>query len=302
MDGVTFGSGSQVALSMFLGTSPLTVEVKKGGIAAYDSKSFEGEYLYSSYQLNSLTKKKNVVTVLFPEDATHAKATMTRISSVWFSGAAIAQGDVVDYALESNGANERVHDAVRFRGLATLYRMNEGELDFFFVRQGRSFNDGQAVREGFASDDDVSIFIADTAGSIISPGTNVTFFHDGILGVYFDDFVAPIIDSGENWVRVAVPEGTWETRYLTPTLPGDANGDGMVNEADSRILAENWGRTGLTWGHGDFDRDGRVGPTDAAILAANWGQNVGETASTVPEPGLFVLMASLLPLVLRRRR
>ncbi len=54
-------------------------------------------------------------------------------------------------------------------------------------------------------------------------------------------------------------------------LPGDATGDGYVDEQDSAVLASHWGQTvsGAAL-HGDFNDDGLVDFIDACILAANW--------------------------------
>jgi len=54
-------------------------------------------------------------------------------------------------------------------------------------------------------------------------------------------------------------------------VPGDANLDGVVNDADAAILANHWGLLGAAWADGDFTDDGRVNAADAAILTANWG-------------------------------
>jgi hypothetical protein len=55
-------------------------------------------------------------------------------------------------------------------------------------------------------------------------------------------------------------------------VPGDANGDKMVDVGDLGILAANYGTTsGATWAQGDFNGDGAVDVGDLGILAANYG-------------------------------
>ncbi|HBO43650.1 MAG TPA: hypothetical protein DD670_06915, partial [Planctomycetaceae bacterium] len=93
----------------------------------------------------------------------------------------------------------------------------------------------------------------------------------------------------------------------TTKVPGDADGDGYVNDVDAKILADHWGDTGATWAMGDFDKDGVIGPRDASILAANWGYGPGPGseagATAVPEPGMLTLLATaLFGWVARRRR
>ena len=54
-------------------------------------------------------------------------------------------------------------------------------------------------------------------------------------------------------------------------LPGDANRDRAVDDADDGTLARNWQKqTAATWSEGDFNGDGKVTDDDAAILAQHW--------------------------------
>ncbi len=68
-------------------------------------------------------------------------------------------------------------------------------------------------------------------------------------------------------------------------MPGDANRDGKVDDADLSILLARWGQA-ATWMGGDFDGDGVVNDEDLSVLLANWG--TGTVA--VPEPATLVLL------------
>jgi autotransporter-associated beta strand protein len=72
-------------------------------------------------------------------------------------------------------------------------------------------------------------------------------------------------------------------------IPGDANGDGKVNDVDAKTVAQNWGASGATWAMGDFSKDGVVNAVDASIMAANWGHGVTEAAA-VPEPSVLAAL------------
>jgi len=73
----------------------------------------------------------------------------------------------------------------------------------------------------------------------------------------------------------------------TPTLiPGDINGDGLVDVADYNIWAANVGKTGATWAQGDLNGDGLVDVADYNI----WAANVGRTSAT-PEPISMIILA-----------
>jgi hypothetical protein len=60
-------------------------------------------------------------------------------------------------------------------------------------------------------------------------------------------------------------------------IPGDANGDGMIDVGDLGILAANYGQSGKTCAQGDFNGDGLVDVGDLGILAAHYGEGVNAT-------------------------
>jgi hypothetical protein len=64
-------------------------------------------------------------------------------------------------------------------------------------------------------------------------------------------------------------------QQLAP-LPGDINGDGLIDVADYDIWAANVGATNATWSQGDLNGDRLVDVADYDI----WAANVGATAST----------------------
>ena len=66
-------------------------------------------------------------------------------------------------------------------------------------------------------------------------------------------------------------------------LPGDANGDGVVNFTDLLILAQNYSKAGGL-AQGDFNADGSVGFDDLLILAQHYGEGAAAVAGPVPEP------------------
>jgi len=86
-------------------------------------------------------------------------------------------------------------------------------------------------------------------------------------------------------------------------VPGDTNGNGIVDATDAAKVAENWGADVGEGGYssGDFNGDHRVNALDAAIQVANWGSHVGESTA-VPEPSWFVLLVGALLAAARRRR
>ncbi len=87
-------------------------------------------------------------------------------------------------------------------------------------------------------------------------------------------------------------------------MPGDANGDGIVDVADLGVLGANFGGTNAVSTDGDFNGDGVIDVADLGILGANWtaGQEAGAMAPLVPEPATLSLLAMSVLLVGCRRR
>ncbi|MCP4376643.1 MAG: hypothetical protein GY794_10780 [bacterium] len=84
------------------------------------------------------------------------------------------------------------------------------------------------------------------------------------------------------------------------TAYGDSNLDGLVNIADYVNLKNHWGEmTG--WSDGDFSGDGQVSIADYVLLKNSFGADNTATAYA-PEPATSVLIALLVPMVLKRRK
>ncbi|HBO43169.1 MAG TPA: hypothetical protein DD670_04390, partial [Planctomycetaceae bacterium] len=104
---------------------------------------------------------------------------------------------------------------------------------------------------------------------------------------------------------MGIYDGTLTFPVVTPPndIPGDANNDGTVDDADAKLMASSWGKSGnATWADGDFNGDLNVDASDAAILAANWGYvwtpgGEASAVSAVPEPGAVALVLTLLAAV-----
>ena len=101
-----------------------------------------------------------------------------------------------------------------------------------------------------------------------------------------------LAEDPEGYVPLTLRAGTIRVMPLGwIPMPGDANGDERVDDADASILASHWRQpSGATWADGDFNEDGKVNDADAAILAAHW-QPAESQSTPVPEPGTLVLLA-----------
>ena len=264
-------SGYPVYLTTFLGTQPTSVQIENGWLANWDWIKL-GDYLQSNYATDG-SGLVNIVTVLFPHDANHPKASMTRVSGAGYTGAEISQlgGSIEDVALESAGTSAVTHDGVSLQGLASWYRLDGSLLSSYFVREGLSFDDGSTPRVGFASVSDVSIYLDETVGRIVSPGTNVTFYYPALAGVSLNGSPLSLISSGADWVQVNIPSGTHEIALETWDI-ANLDSDDEVDFEDFAILASQWQQAPGTPSADIAPEggDGIVDEKDLAVFAAYW--------------------------------
>ena len=109
-----------------------------------------------------------------------------------------------------------------------------------------------------------------------------------VTGVFDQETFGPLTSSYLMWAT-RLDAGLCSARASNP---GDANTDGVVDDADA---VRCWASTGCTplgasWFDGEFNGDGRVSDADAAILAAHWHEGIAADAA-VPEPAASVLLA-----------
>lgn len=93
--------------------------------------------------------------------------------------------------------------------------------------------------------------------------------------------------------------------YITPSIPGDLNGDGIVGSFDLNIVRAHWGEivTPGDFSFGDVSYDGLVNSVDLDFVRTNWGRGLAVAAAAVPEPAFLpsLLAAILCGIGLRRR-
>ena len=81
----------------------------------------------------------------------------------------------------------------------------------------------------------------------------------------FETGIYSFFTTADDGVRLWVNGQLIIERWSNVRMPGDINGDGLVDNADYKILYSNYGRPG-GWAQGDFDGDGRVGFADFQTL------------------------------------
>jgi hypothetical protein len=112
--------------------------------------------------------------------------------------------------------------------------------------------------------------ISDTDGTILE-----RFYLPSVIGqpwgIAYDR-------KGSLWIANQVDKKIYQIAVEEETkIPGDANGDGMVDVGDLGILAANYGSSGKSWAQGDFNGDTIVDVGDLGILAAHYGEGTDAT-------------------------
>jgi hypothetical protein len=133
---------------------------------------------------------------------------------------------------------------------------------------------------------------------------------DSLLGgtVVLVDFFRGLNDRGQIVFHAGIDTGlTWIDGFFVanPIIPGDVNGDFVVDIFDINLVSANWGGMGPD---GDGNGDHIVDIFDINLISSHWGE-MGGAASTasavaVPEPATFatMLLAGIIALVKRQNR
>ncbi|QDU71704.1 lamin tail domain-containing protein [Mucisphaera calidilacus] len=182
-------------------------------------------------------------------------------------------------------------------GLAWLFLRTDVDATLYLVdakQGGRDYDTWDILAQYDLTDE-----AADWARLSIDAENGVATYNDEIIN--FDaqpDLLGTFYVGFNEFVdgRATRP-ATWDMVSSVVSLPGDANGDGLVNLLDLSVLASNFDGTDTPYTNadGDFNGDGLVNLLDLSILATNF-----ETTQT-PEPaGAALIGLGALALIRRR--
>ncbi len=185
-------------------------------------------------------------------------------------------------------------------------------LDSLLLRtiEGSATNDNDPHNLRFLS---APVLVGDI--TLTDPASGKPLTLDGIFGMNFliasldptglDGLSIPDIASNYfDWITFDEPNGILG---LDVHLPGDTNGDGVVDLSDLSTILNNFGKASLLKSDGNFDGADSIDLTDLSDVLNNFGQTVstlnGGAAlpTAAPEPASLTMFAAGTLLLARRR-
>lgn len=190
------------------------------------------------------------------------------------------------------------------------------------TQQGSVANDADPMHFRFM---EAPVLVTDI--STQNPTTGQTLTLDGIFGmnllvasVYVSEqpgnpfpALGAITPGAFDWAVFDEPNGLLK---LQPRIPGDANGDSVVDFADLLVVAQMYDGQGAGYEQGDFNGDGMVDFADLLAIVQRYDRtdllpgdvidlphyDLALGAATVPEPAGPALLAAVAAAALVRRR
>ena len=107
---------------------------------------------------------------------------------------------------------------------------------------------------------------------------------------------------GSSDAQIYLDDVFWDPQAVfVPPIPGDFNGDGVVDSGDLPFWEAGYGlQSGAGPSDGDANGDGVVGGDDFLIWQQNLGSGATLSATSVPEPTAAVLLSFAGSLILAR--
>lgn len=204
-------SNTSENVSLFFTSGPRVNIVKsyKGGFDfdknKYPLNAFESDNVKAEYRAAS-DGYVRATTIIFPEDNTHAKPTIEKISAANYNGAKlIHRVNYFDYYIGASPTVENTYNGVTFKASTTFYRQWGGFTILYSVTNGSKLMIG---KDGFSANNPISIVMEKDKGTVhLKKGTQVTFFKEDLSQVKIDGKIVPPLSSYAGAVKVSIPAG-----------------------------------------------------------------------------------------------
>ncbi|MBD3239669.1 MAG: hypothetical protein GF331_03720 [Chitinivibrionales bacterium] len=209
-----------VKLSMVFPKTPAAVNQLDGTIVSWGNQTVLAQYLEVVYNLDS-EGDGSFLTLFYPHDGTHAKPAMTPITQGGLSGVQMdLGGNVTDCFVGTSDTATHQIDDVRFSGTAALFRCDNGNVTFFFVRNASLFLKSDSSY-GVCSDAPMTAYLRGTRGYISTPATTATFYAAGATGVATRGVPLPVVGSSPGSITVNLFSGTYPIELTSSGTPPD---------------------------------------------------------------------------------
>jgi hypothetical protein len=218
-------AGSDVDLTIFLGTTPAGVSLRQGKFGFIGQSPEDAQYLEAEYAADA-DGGRRIITVLYPHRPSVTKPVLTRTSGAGYTGAKLDfGGQIVDHSWESDGDAPIVVDGVTFHGVAGTYRLIDGELAFAFVRKGTQLRSPAATGPGFEATSPVSAYLDRERVRLVAPeDVDVWLFGSPAMVVRSLPRETPVRRVSREGVKIHVRRGshewTWSRSRGHTTMSG----------------------------------------------------------------------------------
>ena len=280
------GQSVQVWNDMFF-DKPTTVNVVSGGSVFYNLYVYESSYANVSggyvdslkpYDSGKVTVSEGTVYLLIASGTSHSSISGGSLSGL--------------YAYNASQVN--------FSGGTLIYNFLTFETSQATISGGSIGGKIYSGDSGMATRDSCIITFVGTDfainGTPVGYGEYDTMGADWIHGT----LTGTLADGGAINKEFYIYDDSKIVLAPIPTLPGDANNDGVVSADDYASVQANFGDTGTPGLPGDANLDGLVSADDYASVQSNFGATAG--GIPVPDPATLSLLALGGLVMLRHRK
>lgn len=226
-------------VNLFFASSPQVaiVDSYKGGFDITDVKSDNVRAQYNTGADGFV----RATTIVFPEDKTHKKPPISKISNVNYSGAIVSHStNFKDYYIGASPSKTNTYSNISFKANTTFFRKESGKTTKFSSTNGTSFRDTQGVDYGYQASQQVSIVLENNSGHIYArKNSNVTFYKQNITGVKINGTNTTVISSASNAVTITIPTGRHKIELIINGTPPVITPRPAANLANGDYFIEN---------------------------------------------------------------
>jgi len=232
---VVNGNDLQDKVTLFFGSSP-NINIVTSYKGSFDVGSAESDNIRATYN-PAADGVVRATTIIFPEDETHSKPAMQKISSSQFAGVKLSHSNTfVDQYLGASPSVENLQEGVSFKASTTFFRKDNGITIGYSSTNATKFLDPDIG--GFTSNQPISIVMEGLTGHLnVQSNTEVTFHREFLTKVQingtivnpannFADAVTINLTPGRHTVELIAEAES--AKYVAPLVKDVCNSDNPI--------------------------------------------------------------------------